>query len=225
MQARSRNFDNRDMTITAMTAQAYRPERIKLFIDGEYRFSLSLKLVASLGLKVGQQLSAEETATLQTAAALDDAQNAMYAMLARRAHSRKELTQKLRRKGFADETIAQALQKAEAQGLIDDQAFAETFVRRRRRQTELGTRKLQAELYQKGISRHIVQRTLSDMEKDEEALCYAAAEKKVESVAKKNLMHKKRRRKLFDFLLRRGFEWEVIQRATATLLRANDAEH
>ncbi|MFN3385408.1 MAG: regulatory protein RecX [Candidatus Thermochlorobacter sp.] len=212
------------MTITAMAAQAYRPERIKLFIDGEYRFSLSLKLVASLGLKVGQSLSAEETAALQTAAALDDAQEAMYAMLARRAHSRKELTQKLRRKGFADDIIAQALQKAEAQGLIDDQAFAETFVRRRRRQTELGTRKLQAELYQKGISHHIVQRTLSGMEKDEEALCYAAAEKKWKALQKEPDAQK-RRRKLFDFLLRRGFEWELVQRATAALLRASDAEH
>lgn len=211
------------MTITSLAVQTRRSQRILLFIDGEYRFSLSLNLLASLGLKVGQSLTAQELAAWQTAAALDDARTAMYAMLARRAHSRKELAQKLRRKGFAADIIEQALADADARRLIDDHAFAESFVRRRLRQTQLGARKLQAELYQKGVSRHIVARALSDAEQDADALCQAAAEKKWKTLQKEPDAQK-RRRKLFDFLLRRGFEWDVIQRATAPLLRALDAE-
>lgn len=211
------------MTITSLAVQARRSERVSLFIDGEYRFSLSLNLLASLGLKAGQSLTAEELDALRRAATLDDAKTAICAMLARRAHSRKELAQKLRRKGFSKDIIEEALAEADAQRLIDDRAFAESFVRRRLRQTQLGARKLQAELYQKGVSRSIVKQALSNAENDDESLCRAAAEKKWKTLQKESDAQK-RRRKLFDFLLRRGFEWDVIQRATATLLRASDLE-
>jgi len=210
------------MTITSLPIRTRPPERVSVFIDGHYSFSLSLPLSTSLGLKVGKVLTAQELDALRTAAALDDAKTAIHAALSRRAHSRKELAQKLHRKGFSKDIIDLALAQAEQHGFINDQAFAQSFIQKRLRQTPLGVRKLQVELHQKGVSRQTAQHALTQADLQADTLCRTAAEKKWKSLQKEPDAQK-RRRKLFDFLLRRGFEWETIERVTAPMLRTGDS--
>jgi Uncharacterized protein conserved in bacteria len=140
-------------------------------------------------LKVGKVLTAQELDALRAAAALDDAKMAIYAALSRRAHSRKELAQKLQRKGFSKDIIDLALAQAEQHGFINDQAFAQSFIQKRLRQTPLGVRKLQVELHQKGVSRQTAQHALTqaDLQRTHSA---AQLPKKSGSPCKKSLTPK-----------------------------------
>ncbi len=210
------------MTITSLHIRTRPHPRVSVFVDSSYSFSLSLTLSTSLGLKVGKVLTAQELNALRTAAALDDAKTAIYAALSRRAHSRKELAQKLQRQGFSKDIIDLALAQAEQHGFINDQAFAQFFIQKRLRQTPLGARKLQVELHQKGISPRTAQQALTYTDLQAETLCRAAAEKKWKSLQKEPDAQK-RQRKLFTFLLRRGFEWDTIARVTAPLLRSSNS--
>jgi regulatory protein len=72
-------------------------------------------------------------------------------LLARRAHSRSELIQKLRRRGYAHEAIDTTMARLVELGYLDDRSFAQGLVRRRG--AVRGPLALSAELAAKGVDR------------------------------------------------------------------------
>ena len=72
-------------------------------------------------------------------------------MLARRAHSRAELRQKLARRGYEAEEVDSAVARLARMGYLNDEDFARGLVRRR--SASRGTLALSSELAAKGISR------------------------------------------------------------------------
>ena len=79
-----------------------------------------------------------------------DAYQVALDLLARREHSRVELTHKLRKKGFANEQIDCALQQLNDRGLQSDQRFVEDYVRSRILKGN-GPLRISQELRQRGI--------------------------------------------------------------------------
>lgn len=71
-------------------------------------------------------------------------------LLARREHSRGELVQKLVKRGHADAEIAAVLDECEREGWLDDNRFAEIYVRQRK-EARYGPVRILAELQQRGI--------------------------------------------------------------------------
>nr|WP_246195658.1 regulatory protein RecX [Halopolyspora algeriensis] len=93
----------------------------------------------------------------------------MYRLLAARARSRSELMQALLRKGIPAETADGVLQKFEQAGLIDDAAFAESWVRQRHEHQGVGRRALRAELHRKGVDDEAIAEAVSQVDDDAEA--------------------------------------------------------
>jgi len=79
-------------------------------------------------------------------------------LLARRAHSRAEVRNKLDRKGFGAEEVDSAVERLIELGYLDDQAFAEGHVRRR--SSALGPLALSAELAARGVDRSLADAAL-----------------------------------------------------------------
>jgi regulatory protein len=75
---------------------------------------------------------------------------AALALLARREHSRRELTRKLLRLGFADDVVTGALDGLEREGSLADARFTDSFVRSRIAKGQ-GPQRIRAELAQRGI--------------------------------------------------------------------------
>jgi regulatory protein len=71
-------------------------------------------------------------------------------LLARREHSRRELTRKLSARGFPDEVIAPVLDELERSGALADARFTDTFVRSRVAKGQ-GPQRIRSELAQRGI--------------------------------------------------------------------------
>lgn len=97
------------------------------------------------------------------------ARDTVYRLLAARARSRSELMQALQRKGIGEDVATDVLDKFEAAGLIDDAAFAESWVRQRHEHQGLGRRALHAELRRKGVDEQAAADALSQMDEDAEA--------------------------------------------------------
>lgn len=72
-------------------------------------------------------------------------------LLARREHSRRELTLKLSGRGFPDDVIALALDELERTGALADTRFTDSFVRSRIAKGQ-GPQRIRAELAQRGIA-------------------------------------------------------------------------
>jgi regulatory protein len=129
-------------------------------------------------------------------------------LLALRPRTVRELSARLRSKGYAEETIADLVSRAERAGYLDDRKFAAAWVEERCRSFPCGPARLRAELGQKGVDDRIVSTVLAEHlpPEREAALAVRVASKRApsEAAAKK---------KLWDLLRRRGFGGRACEEA------------
>jgi regulatory protein len=92
------------------------------------------------------------------------AQDLVYRQLAVRARSHAELTQTLQRRGFEEDVVTRVLQKFCNAGLVDDAAFAESWVRERHQHRGLSREALGQELRRKGIDESLIAAALSTVD-------------------------------------------------------------
>ena len=139
-----------------------------------------------------------------------------YNLLRIRPRSEKELILRLRKKGFSEKTVNDVVSFLKKEELINDLEFAKEWVDSRLRTTPKGKTLLKEELAAKGISPSIIDKTLSEKMQDEEKIAKDIAEEKLKAL--KGLPQIKIKRKLFDYLRRRGFEEETVENIINSLV-------
>jgi len=133
-----------------------------------------------------------------------DARDTALALLARRSHTRRELSQKLSRRGFAPSEISSVVEDFVARGYLDDANVASAMAAAQAGKGR-GKARIASELSHRGVSSADRERALAglDPEAERQAL-RRALEKKARSLPV-GLTRKARSKKLFDHLVRRGF--------------------
>jgi regulatory protein len=212
------------MRITALTSQRRHPGRANLHIDGEFHCGIASEVVYAERLRVGDDVTPE---LLQRLTRADDcwrATDAALSLLATRARARRELADRLRRKGFDTASVDHALERADRLGLIDDRSFAEAWVRDRLRLRPRGTRALVAELTAKGVALAVARSAVADVMRtermDDAELCRRAAEKWLRAEANRGAgadrdAQRRSERRLSAYLMRRGYAPAGISAALA----------
>jgi len=159
----------------------------------------------------GRDLDREALAEVTRADRLLGARTAAMHFLRPRMRTRHEIAERLRAKHYDDQAIAAALLFLEGYGMIDDAAYASSYVNDRLLKRPVGRRRLEAELLARGVDRNTVEDVLSRIDADSEIQqARLAARSKRRSLDRANRY--KRERSLVAFLTGRGFSWEVIQR-------------
>ena len=124
--------------------------------------------------------------------------------------SRSELERGLRRKGCPDDVASEVLDRFEQVGLVDDEAYARTFVRSKQAGRGLARRALSHELRQKGVDEEAAQAALDEVDpEDERARAHELVEKKLRSMH--GLDRAKQTRRLAGMLARKGYGSEVAR--------------
>ena len=178
---------------------------------------------AELGLRPGvtwtQQLAEAVTRTAGHDAAFRSACN----RIGSRAMSRGMLEDRLKRAKHEPEAVASALDRVAALGLLDDAAFARSLVRETLRAKPAGVRLLRQKLVQKRVPREVIDAVLAehrqerreraDAGEDVDAEAVGFARKRALAPSMQRLDPQVRRRRLQGQLARRGFDFEVIDRA------------
>ena len=132
--------------------------------------------------------------------------------LSRRARSRGELAQLLRKKGVPEEISARLLDRLVAQRLIDDRAFAEEWSQLRHRSKGLSRRVLAQELKSKVIAPELIDEVLSHISHEDEVIAARnLAAKKLRSLSRFDTEVKRRR--VHSLLARKGYSSRVISEA------------
>ena len=85
-----------------------------------------------------------------------------------RARSRSELATKLAGKGVPDEVATRLLDRFEDVGLVDDEAFARSWVESRQAGKGLARRALAQELRRKGVDDEVAREVLEDVDPEDE---------------------------------------------------------
>lgn len=190
--------------ITAIEVQKRSPNRVNIHLDGEFAFGLA-RIVAAW-LRVGQELSEEKIEQLQAEDARERAFQQAMLFLSYRARSEAEIRQNLRKHEIPEPIIEQTLERLRQDRLANDHQFARAWVENRSAFRPRSRRLMAMELRQKGLNEEAVSAAVGSV--DDEALAYDAAQKKVTRY--KGLEWNEFRKKLSDFLARRGFSYSVI---------------
>jgi len=155
-------------------------------------------------------------------------QACVYALklLAHTPRSRQVISERLARKGFEPSVAEAALQRLERLGAINDRAVADSILFRYGSARPSGRRRIEFEMKKRGIPAEISKAALENFsgQLELEGACELAS-RRVERM--KHLNPQKRQKKIYDFLLRRGFSLSVAREAMAAAavrLEAEDEE-
>lgn len=199
--------------ITALQIQPRNRNRVNVFVDNTYAFSLAA-LVAT-PLRIGQILTDEDISRLRAEDTFQTAYDRVLNYLSYRPRSQAEVERYLADKGVQPDVIAAVVGRLGEVGLIDDSAFARTWVENRVAFSPRGSRLLKQELYQKGLDTSTVTEALQDL--DEETSAYQAARARAQRLTGQDRATFERR--LGGFLQRRGFDYDVIRSVVSRLWR------
>ncbi len=194
--------------------------RYALFCDGEFLFSVDEETFLKHHIKEGVTLEREELERLRAASDYFSAKNKALELLGYRDHSKKELTDKLRRR-FDEETARLAVEKMCELRLIDDREFARKLCAELIELRGQSKRAASQKLYEKGVSREISEAALAEYEDDETDAIRELVNKKY--LAK--LSDKEKRASVYAALIRRGFRSENIREVLDELSDNEESEY
>lgn len=190
--------------ITAIEVQKRTPNRVNIHLDGEFAFGLA-RIVAAW-LRVGQELSEEKIEQLIAEDARERAYQQAMLFLSYRARSEAEIRKNLRKHEIPEAVINQTVERLRQDGLANDDQFAEAWVENRTTFRPRSRRMMAMELKQKGLADEAIQSAMQNV--DDDASAYEVARKRAARF--KGLEWNDFRRKLSEFLARRGYAYSVI---------------
>lgn len=192
--------------ITNLTVGRSREKRLNVFLDGKFAFSLLAEVAVKEGLRVGQELSANQVEVLTGSNHFHRCLNAAIRYLGYRPRSEAEVRQRLQRHGFNGDCTEKVLAQLKEQGLVDDTAFARFWKENRESFSPRSRRLTRLELQRKGLDGGVIDQIVGEVDDSDSA--YRAALGKVRRLLPSD--YQGFRRRLGEYLRRRGFNYEVI---------------
>jgi regulatory protein len=176
-----------------------------------------IDFIVKFKVKVGKQLTEEQIKEMKSESEVILAKEIAYRFISYKPRTLKEVSDKLKAKGFQSDLVSKVVEELKNYGFINDLEYARNFVLNKSRSKTLGELALRRELLSKGISSEIVDEVLSERENliDEFEIALDLAQGKLKQI--KSLKKRKRgrdeyKRRIYEFLLRRGFKFETINR-------------
>ncbi|HSK52101.1 MAG TPA: regulatory protein RecX [Clostridia bacterium] len=146
-----------------------------------------------------------------------------------RPRSVAEVRRRLNRAGYRPELVQAAIERLLELGMLDDRAFAETWIASRDRARPRGERALRQELAQKGIERELIDELLAMRRTDDEGLTIEpdldAARRLLERngrALERVVDPRQRRARAYALLARNGFDPDVCRAVAAGVVGSDD---
>lgn len=204
------------MKITALKIQARDKDRVNVFVDGKYSFSLDITQVAELGIKTGAEYTDDELRELENESQFGKLYTRTLEYVLIRPRSQREVRDYLYRKtrdtptkqggvkkGVSKELTERVFDRLSAKGYIDDEKFARFWIENRNVRKGTSFRKLKAELAAKGVGSDLADALLGQSDRQE-------LDELRKVVAKKAAKYDDPQ-KLMAYLLRQGFRYDDIR--------------
>lgn len=206
--------------VSSIDVDPRRSSRVVVSLNGTVAGSLPVDLVSHHALASGLEIAGDTLRALvesmHRTAILDKALD----LLAVRSRSRRDLGLRLRRIEATPEQIEWVLDRLSAQGLIDDAQYARQVARHRMVSGGVSRRRIETELRRRGVAADVAVEAIDDMadevELDEYPAALEAARRRLRSQG--GLDPATRRRRLYGFLARRGYESAIVQRVLKEVL-------
>lgn len=193
------------MKITAIKQQVKKLERVSVFVDEKYEFSLSLDELVKYKVKTGDELEKSDLKKFKKISEDGKLRARSLEWLLNRPHSTREFKDYLYRKKADPDLGAKLISEFSEKGYLDDTKFAAWFIDLETRRHK-SRRAIRAELMEKGIGGEDLDTALEASEIDE-----AQAVKELIAKKQKTSRYRNEPQKLTQYLARQGFNWQTIR--------------
>ena len=199
------------MLVTAITQQKKDETRYNVFINGEYAFALPMQDILYFKLKEGREVPEETVEYIQNSLIYIKAQDTALHYIGYKMRTVKEIRIKLAEKEFSEEVIEKVITFLEKYGYADDREYCRKYIKEKLRMKPKSGYALKIELKQRGISSRIIEEVMAETEVDEEGDAFRWLERKSRGIWPPQ--DDKQKKKLYDFLLRKGYSYDIIGEA------------
>lgn len=191
------------MLITAIEPR--RKAMSALYIDGEFVMNLDTRTLIENRFDVGREIDDDDLHEIINLSNERRAKEKALWLISYRDHSKKELTDKIKRT-CDEESAEKAVERMEELGLVNDRVFAERYARKLLFTKHMSKTAASYELARKGIDRELVDEILDSIDVDEREQIREVIEKKY-----RNISDEKIKRRAFSALQRLGYRFDDIR--------------
>ncbi|MFI5252090.1 MAG: RecX family transcriptional regulator [Bacteroidota bacterium] len=209
------------MIITAIERQKGSKHRVNIFIDGKFTLGIHESVFSKFGLHKGDSIDRKMIRTIKFDEEINFAKEKALRLISYRLRSEKELRERLTNKDITPDIVDETIQNLRKSKLVDDKAFARAYVHDLLLKKAAGTILLRRELRKKGIANDIIRETLDQMiepgTEQQHASAAASALLKRYKTSRKSIDNTKRQLRIKSFLLRRGYDFFIINKVMREL--------
>ncbi|HCT65233.1 MAG TPA: hypothetical protein DIC60_08245 [Lachnospiraceae bacterium] len=202
------------MVVTSVEQQKKNLERYNVFIDGEFAFGLIMEDILFFKIKEGNEISEEKYDYIKDTVVYIKAQNTALKYLGYKMRTEKEIKDKLIEKEYDDEIIGRVLEFLRKYNYVDDLKYAQSYIKEVQRLNPKGSYAIKHKLRENGVCDNVISEALEDCDLDEEEGAERLLGKKL---GERRQVSYKEKKKLHDFLLRRGYSYAIIKKAFDSL--------
>lgn len=176
-----------------------------LYLDGEFVMNLDTRTLIENRFDVGKEIDDEDLHEIINLSNERRAKEKALWLISYRDHSKKELTDKIKRT-CDEESAEKAVERMEELGLVNDEAYARRYARKLLYSKHMSKNAAVFELSRKGIDKELAQEILENTEVDERDQIRQVIDKKY-----RNLSDEKIKRRAVAALQRLGYRWDDIR--------------
>ncbi|MBR3252812.1 RecX family transcriptional regulator [Candidatus Saccharibacteria bacterium] len=199
--------DEFELVITDLRQGVKNPDRVNVFVNNQFSFSLDVSQVVDLGVKKGLTISPEQLEEFKKASEFGKLYQRTLEWVLTRPHSEREtrdyLYKKIYDKKLDKSYIDRIIEKLEFKGYVDDRKFAEYYVENRFVKKGVSRRRLEMELMKKGVSSDIISEVFDDGGRDEK--------EEILKMIKRKRSKYDTDEKLISYLVRQGFSYSLVR--------------
>lgn len=205
--------------ITTLETQKNNPDRINVFLDGEFAFGISRFVGA--WLSVGQKI---DEAKIKTFLAADEKERALQTALrfiGYRQRTEAEVINKLEKLKFTSEVIDATMNELREKKYVDDKEFAVQWIEVRGESKPRGKNLFLFELRKKGIPADVIEAAIENIP-DETEMALKLGKKYLKRFS--SLTDIDFRKKITGILSRRAFPYSIVKESIDTLIKIRNNE-
>lgn len=210
------------MIITRISKQKRKSDRYNVYVDEIYSFSISANDLLTFGISRGKEITEKDLENYKRQTSKSFLLDACLMYLSLRPHSTKEISQYIKKRIYSKPEIKEHIGKDISDEIIsylkdrqylNDSDFAFWLANQRNNsRSPKSSSHIKSELFQKGISREIIENLFNKTAfSDESKNAKIAADKKLKQLKLRNKTQFEIKKALYIHLSQKGFSWEIIQ--------------
>ena len=207
--------------ITKIEAQKRNKERVNIYIDEDYAFSLSAELVYKEGLVAKMEVDSERLSKIATEEGFLKCKEAALRTIERTYKTEKEMRDKLILKEFDINLIDRTLEFLKEYNLLNDENYVKMYVKDKIKSE--GQNKIKYALMRKGINEELIREEIAKFnDGSQKEAAYDLAVKKYNLLAKREDDKYKISQKLYRFLTTRGYDYSVVSEVVKKVINSEE---